>query len=196
MTRRSSSPALPIPEQLVVIQSREGEVPQQASFTGHVWDITPHGTFGITRRAGRLGPASTLPGIPCQSAWEQRGSVCRLWSLLPAAGHTRGGERGGRRRGACRQQQPRARSPDFFSVSCLLCSHSTSLGLQHPHPLSKNSALQAAMISVRMILCITIIPFAQINGSALNPKPKTGLQFYPHVTLPGSAMDRGKSALQ
>lgn len=47
------------------------------------------------------------------------------------------------------------------------------------------------MISVRMILCITIIAFAPINGSALKPKTlqATGLQFYAHVTLPGSAMD-------
>lgn len=91
---------------------------------------------------------------------------------------------------------------DFLSLSCLLCSPSTSLGLLHPHPFSKNSALQIAMTSVRMILCIKII-FCLNKWQC--PQAKTlqaeGLHFYPDVTLPGSATDRitrltGKSALQ
>lgn len=128
----------------------------------------------------QAGTASALPGIPCINPYEQRGSGCRLWSLTHVCGraHPRG-ERGGRRRGAHRQQHPRARSPVPPPVLFVGISYLYRASSAPPAPLwvfsiltpCLRTLLQIAMISVRMILCIKIIHFAPLNASALKPRP-------------------------
>lgn len=164
---------------MVVIQSRE--VPQGASLTLHVWDVTPNCTFGVTRRTGRLGRLPRSPAFPVEIP-TNRGALAAGSGLSDSRlrqGTPEGGARGTTAwsaQAATSSSKKSCSSPgvvcgDFLSVSCLLCSPSTPRGLQHPHPLSKNSALQIAMISVRMILCIKIIHFAPLNVSALKPRP-------------------------
>lgn len=92
VTRRSSSPALPIPEQLVVIQSSEKFPREPHSMFG----MQPlNCTFGITRRAGRLGRLPRPPAFPVKVPGNREALAAGSGlSLPPAAGHKRGGGEG------------------------------------------------------------------------------------------------------
>lgn len=65
---------------------------------------------------------------------------------------------------------PRVVCGDFLPMSHLLCSCSTSPGLQHHSLLSKSSASQTAMLSVRRIIFIQMIILTPIKGTALRSK--------------------------
>lgn len=154
--------------------------------------------------------ASSLPSAACKKLWGQRVSLTAAQAhrqplmsrlMLSCKRAYPRGERGGRRCGAHRLQQPRARSPGrpptlVVGISYLhRASFTPTPPLQvfkHRFPLPKNFASQTAMISVRMIMFIKMIIFCP--NKLRCPKVKTlqakGLQRYPHGTLPGSALDK------